>query len=51
VEIVGDAGVGVNLIRDTFTFGPCSSAADCTQVGKTPPLYISTGLGFRLLLP
>jgi len=48
VEIVGDAGVGVNLIRDTFTFGRCASPSDCTQVGKTPPLYISTGLGFRL---
>jgi len=49
VEIVGDAGVGVNLLRDTFTFGRCSNPSDCTQVGKTPPLYISTGLGFRLL--
>jgi hypothetical protein len=51
VEIVGDAGVGVNLIRDTFTFGRCTNPKDCTQVGKTPPLYISTGLGLRLLLP
>jgi hypothetical protein len=51
VEIVGDAGVGVNLIRDTFTFGRCTTPSDCTQVGKTPPLYISTGLGLRLLLP
>jgi len=51
VEIVADAGVGVNLIRDTFTFGKCTNPKDCTQVGKTPPLYISTGLGLRLLLP
>jgi hypothetical protein len=53
-EIVGDAGVGVTLIRDTFTFGDCRNgpnAPDCTPAGKTQPLYISTGLGFRLLLP
>ncbi|HWZ89938.1 MAG TPA: hypothetical protein VNW92_13845 [Polyangiaceae bacterium] len=53
LEIVGDAGVGVTVIRDTFTFGNCSglSGADCTQVLKTPALYMSSGLGLSLLLP
>jgi hypothetical protein len=49
-EIVGDAGVGVTLIRDTFTFGGCSQSK-CPYSATTQPLYISGGLGFRLLLP
>ncbi len=49
-EIVGDAGVGVTLIRDTFTFGRCPGP-DCASAGKTQPVYISTGLGLRWLLP
>jgi hypothetical protein len=48
-EIVGDVGVGAPLIRDTFTFG-CAAGSDCTYSSSTPALYISTELGFRLLL-
>jgi len=54
VEIVGDVGLGVTVIRDTFTFGSCRGSIgdpDCTQVLKTPTLYTSSGLGFSLLLP
>jgi hypothetical protein len=51
LEIVGDAGVGMPLLRDTFTFGDCvGSRASCT-FWKTTPLYISSGLGLSLLLP
>jgi hypothetical protein len=50
-EIVGDAGVGVPLIRDTFTFGCDTTARNCSYSQTTQSLYISTGLGFRLLLP
>ena len=51
-EIVGDAGVGETLIRDTFIFGtpPCPGP-QCVVAGETSALYISTSLGFRLLLP
>ena len=54
VEIVGDAGVGVPVIRDTFWFGNCDGRGNgsaCTRIWKTPALYMSTGLGFRLRLP
>jgi hypothetical protein len=50
LEIVGDAGVGVTLIRDQFSFGVCPGDG-CHQFWKTPELYLSTGLGFRLRLP
>ena len=51
VEIVGDASVGVPMLRDAFTFGDCvGSRASCT-FWKTSPLYISSGLGLSLLLP
>jgi hypothetical protein len=48
-EIVGDASVGVNAIRDHFGFtgGPTPFAT----AWSTPAVYLSTGLGFRLLLP
>jgi hypothetical protein len=44
VEIVGDAGVGVTLIRDHFGF-------DGSTFWTTPMPYVLTGLGFRLVLP
>jgi hypothetical protein len=50
-EIVGDAGVGVPLIRDTFTFGCDHAGVGCAYKSTPHPLYISAGLGFRLLLP
>ena len=48
VEIVGDASVGVTAIRDHFGF---TSESGFSTAWSTPAVYISTGLGFRLLLP
>ena len=45
VEIIGDAGVGVTLQPYTVEFDTSD------VIWKTPLLYISTGLGFRLRLP
>jgi len=50
-EIVGDAGVGVTAIRDHFGFTAPTSDMTFTTSWSTPPVYISTGLGFRVLLP
>jgi hypothetical protein len=44
VEIVGDAGVGLTLIRDQFGF-------EAVTFWTTPVPYVLTGLGFRLALP
>jgi len=48
-EIVGDASVGVNAIRDHFGF--TGGADGFSTAWSTPAVYLSTGLGFRLLLP
>ena len=43
VEIIADVGVGAPLLRDDFVF-------EGNQFWKTPALYLSTGLGLRVLL-
>lgn len=43
MEIVGDADVGAALIRDSFAFAG-------QPFWRTPSLYVSSGLGVRLLL-
>jgi len=47
LEFVGDANVGVTAIRDRFWF----ATPDFSVAWTTPAVYISTGLGFRVLLP
>lgn len=45
-EIVGDASVGATIFRNKFAFDDPNNPFFTTR-----PLYISTGLGFRLRLP